>query len=78
MSNEKRAEIGIIGGTGVYDPEMLEDRYETKVYTPFGAPSDLVTLGIFKGRRLAFISRHGRGHQIPPHMINVRANILGP
>ena len=75
MSNEKRAEIGIIGGTGVYDPEMLEDRYETKVYTPFGAPSDLVTLGIFKGRHLAFISRHGRGHQIPPHMINVRANI---
>jgi 5'-methylthioadenosine phosphorylase len=75
VSNEKRAEIGVIGGTGVYDPEMLEDRRDIKVYTPYGAPSDVVTLGTVKGRRVAFLPRHGRGHIIPPHMINSRANI---
>lgn len=69
------AEIGIIGGTGVYDPGILEDVREMKVYTPYGAPSDLITLGTYKGRRIAFIPRHGRGHQIPPHRINSRANI---
>ncbi len=69
------AEIGVIGGTGVYDPEVIEDAREVKVYTPYGAPSDLVTLGTYKGRSIAFIPRHGRGHQIPPHRINARANI---
>ena len=75
MTTENRADIGIIGGTGVYNPEMLEDRREIKVYTPFGATSDLITLGMYMNKSLAFISRHGRGHTIPPHMINVRANI---
>lgn len=75
MATEKLADIGIIGGTGVYDPEMLENRREVKVYTPFGATSDLITLGTYKGKSLAFVPRHGRGHTIPPHMINVRANI---
>ena len=75
MSSDKRAEIGVIGGTGVYDPEMLEDRMEVKVHTPYGAPSDMITLGTIKGRRVAFLPRHGRGHVIPPHMINSRANI---
>jgi len=69
------AEIGIIGGTGVYDPEFLKDSKEIKVYTPFGEPSDLITIGNFKDREIAFIPRHGRGHRIPPHMINSRANI---
>ncbi|MGD2201088.1 MAG: S-methyl-5'-thioadenosine phosphorylase [Candidatus Bathyarchaeota archaeon] len=69
------AEIAVIGGTGVYDPEIVEDAREVKVYTPYGAPSDLVTIGSCEGRRVAFIPRHGRGHQIPPHMINGRANI---
>jgi 5'-methylthioadenosine phosphorylase len=72
---EDSAEIGVIGGTGVYDPEVIEDAREVKVYTPYGAPSGLITLGTYKGRSIAFIPRHGRGHQIPPHMINVRANI---
>ncbi|MFQ6053753.1 MAG: S-methyl-5'-thioadenosine phosphorylase [Candidatus Bathyarchaeia archaeon] len=75
MTEERSAEIAIIGGTGVYDPEILEDARQVKVYTPFGAPSDLITLGAYRGRRVAFIPRHGRGHQIPPHRINNRANI---
>ncbi len=75
MSGRDSAEIAVIGGTGVYDPEIIEDAKEVKVYTPFDAPSDLVTLGTYEGRKVAFIPRHGRGHQIPPHRINYRANI---
>jgi 5'-methylthioadenosine phosphorylase len=75
VSSDKVAEIGVIGGTGVYDPAMLEDCREVKVHTPYGAPSDLITLGTIKGRKVAFLPRHGRGHTIPPHMINARANI---
>lgn len=69
------ADVGIIGGTGVYDPGLFTEKREVKVHTPYGEPSDLVTIGEFAGVRLAFIPRHGRGHRIPPHMINSRANI---
>jgi 5'-methylthioadenosine phosphorylase len=69
------AEIGIIGGTGVYDPEFLKDSRDIKMATPFGEPSDFVTVGNFRGREIAFIPRHGKGHRIPPHRINSRANI---
>ncbi len=69
------ADIGIIGGTGVYDPGLFSDKREVKVHTPYGEPSDLVTVGEYSGVRVAFIPRHGRGHRIPPHMINSRANI---
>ncbi|MDP6458322.1 MAG: S-methyl-5'-thioadenosine phosphorylase [Candidatus Bathyarchaeota archaeon] len=69
------AEIGVIGGTGVYDPDVIEDAQSIEVYTPYGPPSDLITLGIYQDRRVAFIPRHGRDHQIPPHGINARANI---
>lgn len=69
------AEIGIIGGTGVYDAKFLEDSREIKVYTPFGEPSDFITVGKFKGIEIAFIPRHGRGHRIPAHKINSRAKI---
>ncbi len=75
MSSDKRAEIGVIGGTGVYDSEMLEYRREIKVFTPYGSPSDLITLGTIGRRRVAFLPRHGGSHVIPPHMINARANI---
>jgi len=75
MIGEWKADIGIIGGTGVYDPEIIEDAREVKVYTPYGAPSSFITLGKYKGRAIAFIPRHGAGHQIPPHKINYRANI---
>lgn len=75
MSGKESAEIGIIGGTGVYDPELFENAKSMKVYTPYGEPSDYVTLGTFKGRKVAFLPRHGKGHRIPPHRINYRANI---
>src|ERR671925_1077626 len=69
------ADIGIIGGTGVYDPGLLSAKREIKVHTPYGEPSDLVTIGEYSGVKVAFIPRHGRGHRIPPHSINSRANI---
>jgi len=69
------AEIGIIGGTGVYDQENFENVKEIKVFTPFGETSDLVSVGIYKNIRVAFIPRHGRNHTIPPHRVNYRANV---
>lgn len=72
---EPKAEIGIIGGTGVYNPDMLKESTEIKVKTPYGEPSDSITLGEFCGRRVAFLPRHGRNHKTPPHSINYRANI---
>jgi 5'-methylthioadenosine phosphorylase len=71
----QRADIGIIGGTGVYDPGLFSERREVKIHTPYGEPSDLVTIGEYSGITVAFIPRHGRGHRIPPHKINSRANI---
>ncbi|HXG07104.1 MAG TPA: S-methyl-5'-thioadenosine phosphorylase [Nitrososphaera sp.] len=74
MANNS-ADIGIIGGTGVYDPGLFTAKREIKVHTPYGEPSDLVTIGEYSGVKVAFIPRHGRGHRIPPHSINSRANI---
>lgn len=68
--------IGIIGGTGVYDPELLENAKKIRVSTPYGATSDLITTGFLKGKKIAFIPRHGSNHTIPPHRVNVRANIF--
>ncbi|MGH2627357.1 MAG: 5'-methylthioadenosine phosphorylase, partial [Anaerolineales bacterium] len=62
------AEIGVIGGTGFYS--LLEGAEERRVETPYGAPSDIVTLGDLAGRRVAFLPRHGREHDLPPHAIN--------
>jgi len=70
-----KAEIGIIGGTGVYDPKLLEIVEEIEVSTPYGTPSDKIILGIYAGKKVAFLPRHGKGHKIPPHKINYRANI---
>lgn len=75
MSKEFKAEIGIIGGTGVYDPGMIKNLKKIKVHTPFGKTSDIVTIGEFKDRKVAFIPRHGQNHEIPPHKVNSRANI---
>ncbi len=72
---EKKADIAIIGGSGLYEQEMLEDAQEIKIYTPFGRTSDLITVGRYLGKKVAFLPRHARGHQIPPHKINFRANI---
>ncbi|WP_228990758.1 S-methyl-5'-thioadenosine phosphorylase [Streptomyces sp. DH8] len=67
------AEIGVIGGSGFYS--FLEDVTEVTVETPYGKPSDSVFLGELGGRRVAFLPRHGRGHHLPPHRINYRANL---
>jgi 5'-methylthioadenosine phosphorylase len=75
MTEKTSVDIAVIGGTGVYDPEVIEEAKELKIYTPFGSPSDLLTIGSYEGKKIAFIPRHGRGHQIPPHRINYRANI---
>ncbi|MCU7826018.1 S-methyl-5'-thioadenosine phosphorylase [Kitasatospora sp. DSM 101779] len=68
-----RAEIGVIGGSGLY--ALLDDVTEVAVQTPYGPPSDSVFLGEVAGRSVAFLPRHGRGHTLPPHRINYRANL---
>jgi 5'-methylthioadenosine phosphorylase len=72
----ERAEIGIIGGTGLYQMEGFTDVREVPVDTPFGSPSDSLVLGSLEGRRVAFLPRHGRGHRILPHELNFRANVF--
>ncbi len=67
------AEIGVIGGTGFYS--LLEDAEERRIETPYGAPSDVVTIGEMAGCGVAFLPRHGRTHSLPPHAINYRANL---
>ncbi len=69
------ADIGIIGGTGVYDQDSFEDVKEIKVFTPFGETSDLISVGVYKNVKVAFIPRHGKNHTIPPHRVNYRANV---
>ena len=69
------AEIGIFGGTGIYDSGLLNDSKEITIETPYGKTSDSITIGEFNGRKVAFMPRHGKKHTIPPHLINFRANI---
>jgi 5'-methylthioadenosine phosphorylase len=72
-----KAEIGIIGGSGLYNMAGLERVREIRVTTPFGKPSDAFVLGRLEGRGVAFLSRHGRGHRLMPSEINFRANLYG-
>ncbi|MRS12907.1 MAG: S-methyl-5'-thioadenosine phosphorylase [Actinobacteria bacterium] len=67
------AEIGVFGGTGFHS--LLDNPVEVKVQTPYGEPSDTLTVGEIAGRSVAFLPRHGSKHTLPPHMINYRANI---
>ena len=69
------AEIGIFGGTGIYNSGLLNDSKEITIETPYGKTSDSITIGEFNGRKVAFMPRHGKKHTIPPHLINFRANI---
>jgi len=71
-----QAEIGIIGGTGVYDPQLLKNLKEIKVHTPYGPPSDSITIGELKKRQIAFIPRHSKKHTVRPTDVNSRANIF--
>jgi 5'-methylthioadenosine phosphorylase len=70
-------ETGIIGGSGLYDMEELADRREVTLETPFGAPSGPYVTATLRGRRVAFLARHGAGHRILPGELNFRANIFG-
>ncbi|HVO13048.1 MAG TPA: S-methyl-5'-thioadenosine phosphorylase [Vicinamibacteria bacterium] len=73
---DERAQVGIIGGTGLYQMEGFGEVREVAVDTPFGRPSDALMVGVLEGRRVAFLPRHGRGHRILPHELNFRANVF--
>jgi 5'-methylthioadenosine phosphorylase len=70
-------QIGIIGGSGLYDMAELTDRDERVIQTPFGDPSGPYVLATLRGRRVAFLARHGHGHRLLPSELNYRANIYG-
>ena len=70
-------QIGIIGGSGLYDMAELTDREERRVTTPFGDPSDPYVVGTLRGKRVAFLARHGVGHRYSPSELNYRANVFG-
>jgi 5'-methylthioadenosine phosphorylase len=72
-----QAEIGIIGGSGLYSMPGLTDVVEARQQTAFGEPSDAYVLGTLEGRKVAFLARHGRGHRLLPSELNFRANIYG-
>src|SRR6266566_671730 len=74
---EKGVRIGIIGGSGLYEMAELTDREEKAIATPFGEPSGPYVIGTLRGRRVAFLARHGVGHKLLPSEINFRANIYG-
>ncbi len=69
--------IGVIGGSGVYQMEALQDVREITLDTPFGPPSDAYITGVLDGAPVVFLARHGRGHRISPTQLNARANIWG-
>jgi len=73
---KQTAQIGIIGGSGLYEMEGLTDVQELDVGTHFGPPSDRIVVGTLEGRRVAFLPRHGRGHRLLPSELNYRANIF--
>ncbi len=71
----KKIRIGIIGGSGLYSPDFLKNTREEKIYTPYGAPSSNIIIGEIAGVEVAFLPRHGKKHEYPPHKVNYRANI---
>ncbi|MCC9076562.1 S-methyl-5'-thioadenosine phosphorylase [Litorilinea aerophila] len=73
----EKIRFGVIGGSGVYQMEALQDVEEIQLETPFGPPSDRYVVGTLHGQRVAFLARHGRGHRISPSRLNQRANIYG-
>ncbi|HUE42848.1 MAG TPA: hypothetical protein VMP12_04750, partial [Candidatus Sulfotelmatobacter sp.] len=74
-SSAPEAEIGIIGGSGLYAMEGLTNTREVRIETPFGHPSDAFVIGTLEGKQVAFLARHGRGHRILPTELNFRANV---
>jgi len=76
-SNVQQAEIGVIGGSGLYNMQGFEASREITLETPWGRPSDAYIVGRLAGRQVAFLARHGRGHRLMPSELNFRANIYG-
>ena len=74
-AKEPVAEVGVIGGSGLYSMNGLTETREIRVKTPFGEPSDALVVGTLEGKRIAFLARHGRGHRFMPSELNFRANI---
>ena len=72
---DERASVGIIGGSGLYEMDGLQDVREVEVATPFGKPSDAFILGTLEGRKVAFLARHARGHSLLPSELPFRANL---
>jgi 5'-methylthioadenosine phosphorylase len=72
-----KAQIGIIGGSGLYDANMLSNSSKIVLKTKYGEPSDAFFVGTVNDKLVAFLSRHGQGHRIPPHELNFKANITG-
>ena len=77
ITHMEQIQIGIIGGSGLYDMAEVTDRSEVALTTPFGEPSGPYLLGTLRGKRVAFLSRHGAGHRLSPSELNYRANIYG-
>jgi len=73
----EKIEIGIIGGSGLYDASIMDNVSKVNVETVYGNPSDSFCTGKINGKGVAFLSRHGQGHRIPPHELNFKANITG-
>jgi len=76
VSMNEKADIAIIGGSGVYDASILDNVHEVDIDTPFGKPSDSITMGEYGDRNVCFLPRHGKGHRISPTELNSRANIF--
>lgn len=74
-SSGSKVKIAIIGGSGIYDPSIFKKGKEVKVKTPFGSPSSPIEIGEFLGKKIAFLARHGKNHQFPPHKVPQRANL---
>jgi len=73
--SKSNPKVAIIGGSGLEDPKLFKKLREVKIKTPFGYPSAPICIGNFSGKMVAFLSRHGKNHGIPPHKVNSRANI---
>lgn len=75
MNDGAQHHIGVIGGSGLYALSALHDVREESLSTPYGDPSDVIVVGSLGETRFYFLPRHGRGHRIPPHRVNYRANV---
>ena len=69
------AEIAIIGGTGIYNTDIITNEEKINIQTPYGETSDQITTGVFMDKKIAFLPRHGQKHSVAPHKINFLANI---